>query len=80
MKYNVTLYPVVRVRFDNVEAETMEKAIDIAENEMVQRQQLCGEYADEMHYALVDVVGDEEYDQTKWFSPDPDNGAWKEDN
>lgn len=84
MKFDVHLYPVVRVKFTDVEADSMEEAIRKVESERFYGSgvsfQCHGardcEFADEIPYALVDVQGDEEFDQSKWFLPSKD--GWKE--
>lgn len=74
-KYDVHLYAVVRVKVSGVEACSMENAIEKAEgatplHQMFDRGDM--EYAEEITHYLVDVEGDEEYMQTKWFWYDDD--------
>lgn len=72
--FDVHLYAVVRVKVADVEAPSMETAIERARAEA----DLDGmfatdttQWAEEIVYAVVDVQGDEEYEQSKWFSFDP---------
>lgn len=69
-KYNVHLYATVRVTIEDVEADDMLQAVERAE-EMADLDHLVSsgkaEYAEEILEALVNVVGDEEYLQTRRF-------------
>jgi len=83
-KYNVTLQAAVNVRVSAVEAATPQEAISAA----LDRIDLYGllerskpapkvdftEYAEDVREALVDEVGDEEYDKSRWFLWH--NGQW----
>ena len=70
-KYNVHLYAVVRMRFDDIEADSQVDAISIAEGlDLHKEVENLGrptseatnyEYADENVYFLVDEVGDDQY-------------------
>lgn len=66
--FNVHLYPSVRVMFPNVEAESHDDALRIAQQLFLQQQtrnaNVTGEYADEMNGALIDVVGDDTFIQS----------------
>jgi hypothetical protein len=83
-KYNVTLQAAVNVRVADVEAatpqEAIQKALDrtdlysLLEREKPTPKVDFTEYAEEVREALVDVVGDEEYDQSRWFIWH--NGQW----
>ena len=76
-KYNVTLQVAVNVRVPDIEAATPQEAIASAINKvdlysLLEREKPTlkvgfTEYAEEVREALVDVVGDEEYDQSCWF-------------
>ena len=75
--YNVTLQAVVNVRVPGVEAATQQEAISAALDKvdlysLLERKKPTPkvdfiEYAEEIHEALVDEVGDEEYDKSRWF-------------
>ena len=83
-KYNVTLQAAVNVRVSTIEAPTPQEAIQMAldridlysllEREKPTPKVDFTESAEEVHEALVDVVGDEEYDQSRWFVWH--NGQW----
>lgn len=92
MKFHVNLYATVRVGVANVEAATMEEAIQRAESKALEtfpdlvswneggNPDTAGkceiysvEYAEEIGNALVDVVGDEEFQQSRSFHF---NGNW----
>jgi hypothetical protein len=83
-KYNVTLQAAVNVRVPDVEAATPQAAIEAALDRvdlhgLMERQKPTPKvdftgYAEEVREALVDVVGDEEYDQSRWFIWH--NGQW----
>jgi len=83
-KYNVTLQAAVNVRVSAVEAATPQEAISAALGQvdlygLLERQKPTPkvdftEYAEEVREALVDVVGDEEYDKSRWFIWH--NGQW----
>jgi hypothetical protein len=76
-KYNVTLQAAVNVRVSDVEAATQQEAIEVAidktdlhsllEQEKPAPRVDFTEYAEEVPEALVDVVGDTQYDQSRWF-------------
>ena len=75
--YNVTLQAAVNVRVSAIEAATPQEAIQAALDRvdlysLLERQKPMPkvdftEYAEEVREALIDVVGDEEYDQSRWF-------------
>jgi hypothetical protein len=70
MKYNVHMYAVVRVRVNDVEADSPVEAIRKAEDSVNwydRFDRVDQEFAEEFAYHLVDVVGDEEYEQSQWF-------------
>jgi hypothetical protein len=83
-KYNVTLQAAVNVRVPAVEAATAQDAIEAALDKadlhsLLERQKPTltvgfTEYAEEVNEALVDEVGDEEYDKSRWFLWH--NGQW----
>lgn len=79
MKYYVHRYEIVRMKIGPIEAETMEEAINKSDeladthnyfkngdpiNEHVDHV----ESADECDCFLVDIVGDDEYENSKWFN------------
>jgi len=89
-KFNVHLYAVVRLKVSNVEAESMEEAIEKADasvnvHELVDRaingdaDRECSlahiEYAEEISSAMVDVVGDADFSKTRDFHYS--NSGWK---
>lgn len=86
MKYDVHLYTVVRVKCSGIEADSYKDAIERAEKDFCcydssYHLQQClasgdAEYAEEIVGALVDVVGDESYNQTAYF--DVKNGEYKQ--
>lgn len=66
--FDVHLYPVARVKFSGVSAETHELAAASAAEQFraaPDRHMRNCEYADEMQSALVDVVGDEDHVKTR---------------
>ena len=75
--YNVTLQAVVNVRIPAVEAATPQEAIQAAQDRIdLHRLFRCQrpaadveftEFAEELGDALVDLVGDAEYEQSHWF-------------
>ena len=75
--YNVTLQAAVNVRVSAIEAATPQEAIQMAMDKvdlysLLEREKPTPkvdftEYAEEVREALIDVVGDEEYDQSRWF-------------
>ena len=81
-KYNITLQATVNVRVPAVEAAAPQAAIEAAMDRidlhslMEHRKPApkvdFTEYAEEVREALVDVVGDEEFDQSRWFT-------WRDD-
>jgi len=83
-KYNVTLQAAVNVRVPAVEAATPQEAISAALTRidlysLLERQEPAPrvdftEYAEEVREALVDEVGDEEYEKSRWFVWH--NGQW----
>jgi hypothetical protein len=83
-KYNITLQAAVNVRVADVEAATPQEAIEAALDtvdlhSLMERRKPTPkvdftEYAEEVPEALVDIVGDEEYDQSRWFVWH--NGQW----
>ena len=82
--YNITLQAAVNVRVADVEAATPQDAIEAALDRvdlhsLLERRKPTPkvdftEYAEEVREALVDVVGNEEYDQSRWFVWH--NGQW----
>jgi len=69
-KFDVHLFPVVRLKASGVAAASLRKAIDEALAQTDLYAELAGpdrEYAEELSHFLVDVVGDEQYEQSQWF-------------
>lgn len=83
-KYNVTLQAAINVRVSAIEAAKPQEAIQAALDKVDLYSLLEGEkptprvdfteYAEEVREALVDVVGDEDYDRSRWFIWH--NGQW----
>lgn len=75
--YNVHLYPVVRIMIPNIEATSMEEAVKkatelfypVKDTEFGIHHQF-GEldFADDIVGYLVDIQGDEDYAESKWFN------------
>lgn len=77
MQHNVTLYIVVRVRIDSVEAGTHHQAVKRAlaqfdGHRMFTRPDGSVEYGEEIDDALVDEVGDEEHERSRWYDLNDD--------
>ena len=75
MKYNVHIFTVVRVKVSNIEALSQREAMFHAENQihfhdLFKKDNPEIEWAEEHSHALVDEVGDEEYEKSKWYGPD----------
>jgi hypothetical protein len=76
-RYIVTIQAAVNVRVAAVEASTQQEAISVALDkidlyDLLQRNQptpkvAFTEYAEEVREALVDEVGDEEFERSGWF-------------
>lgn len=83
-RYNVHLFAVVRIKVPNVEAASMieanQKAYDLVGDHLFDYfsndtpRGLPGvehvEYAEELSHCLTDIVGDDEYEQSRWFKND----------
>lgn len=65
MKFRVHLYREMRLTFNDIEAETHEKAADIATNMETDRADACEDCDGNNIAALVDVVGDDEFKNSK---------------
>jgi hypothetical protein len=84
-KYIVTIQAAVNVRVAAVEAATQQDAISVALGridlyDLLQRHQptpkvAFTEYAEEVREALVDEVGDEEFERSGWFLRHKDQWA-----
>ena len=84
-QYNITLHAVVNVRVPSMPAATPHAAITAALDSTdlysaLERQNpIPGveftEYAEEVRAVLVDVVGDQEYEQSQWFTWQHDQWA-----
>ena len=72
-KFDVHVFTVVRLKVAGVAAESPEAAIKAALAHPVHRdldralEPLGAEWAEEHSHFLVDVVGDEEFEQSRWF-------------
>ncbi len=64
-EFNVHLYVCVRVKIDGIRAKGHEAAAEIAVAAFHPEMLKYGEYAEQIHSALVDVVGDDEHIQTR---------------
>ena len=83
-KFNVTLQAAINVRVSAVEAATPQDGISAAMDmvdlySLLERQKPTPKvdftsYAEEVREALVDEVGDEEFDKSRWFGWH--NGQW----
>jgi hypothetical protein len=79
-KYNVHVYPVVRIMIPDIQADSMTEAIDKAErmvsfDALFERDNQGGNwtemsFAEEIAYWLVDMADDPNYNKTTWFIPD----------
>ena len=82
MKYNVHLFTTVRVKVPNVEADTMKDAVRIAEAIPDFGALFDGiapfetAFAEDITEALVDVVGADNFTESKWF--EYMTNGWKE--
>ncbi len=75
--YDVTLHAAVNVRVPGVEADTPQEAIQAALGKvdlysLMERQKPTpevesAEYSENVHEALVDIVGDEKHEQSLWY-------------
>lgn len=65
-KYRVHVMAVIRVPFE-VEAKGQVEAAEKAADMTWGSGNLTGEFADEITSFLVDEVGDEEYDRSRWY-------------
>lgn len=76
-KFTVHLYPEIRTVYDDIEAETMEQAIEVAAQrfEKIPSTMRQGYWEDTIPYALVDVDGDTEFEKTTSFKWQ--NGKWE---
>ena len=66
-RYHVHLYREMRVTFRDVEAATPEEAAEIARGKPTHRADEIEDCDGTDLAALVDVVGDEEYRQSRFF-------------
>ena len=70
-KFNVYLYKAVRIRLEDIEADTQEQAARIADEQLDMRDSLCRSAFEDEEVealgALVDVQGDEEFDESRYF-------------
>ena len=74
MKYEVHIYAIVRVKVVDVEAESQQEAIRNAEARcdlyaLFQQndREPNTEYAEDIDGFLVDEVGDEEHEHSRWY-------------
>ena len=70
-KFEVHVYAIVRVKVENVEANTAQEATGKAEESLDLNEMFNGipnaEYADDVDGFLVDEVGDDQHANSKWF-------------
>ena len=69
-QFDVHLFPVVRLKVSGVHATSPQAAIEKALEQMDLHAYLAnigGEYAEELSHFLVDMVGDEQFSQSRWF-------------
>ena len=72
MKFTVHIYPIVRVTCEDIEAESQQKAIQIAEKAIDFHYLLDDanenvEYAEDIDGFCVDEENDIEYENTVWY-------------
>ena len=70
MKYNVHIYAVVRLKVENIEADTHRDAICSALESVDFYREFEGkrtEYAEDITSYVVDEVGDESYEHTRTY-------------
>lgn len=75
-EFDVNVFAVVRVKVPGIKAESMEKASEMAKDEVIINylSRLTGpdpytvEFADEFSRTVVDVVGDDDYSQSREFT------------
>jgi len=70
-RYDVHIYPIVRVKVSGVEADNQVEAIKKAE-QIIDLHSLLDrddeiEYAEDIDCFLVDEEGDEEYQKSRWY-------------
>lgn len=69
-QYDVHLFPVVRIKVSGVAAASQREAIDaaLAQTDLYAHfnRSEC-EFAEELSHFLVDVGGDNQYEQSRWF-------------
>lgn len=70
--YNVHIYREMRLLFGGIEAETHESAASIARDKATDQADSSDDCDGETIAALVDVVGDEEYEQTRLIDFEPE--------
>jgi len=77
--YNVHIFTVVRVKVCDIEASSHEEAAQKAEtlipfHDLFDRDSTPStpemEWGEEHSHALIDVQGDEEYENSKWLAAD----------
>ena len=69
-RFNVHLFPVIRLLVSDVEADSHRAAVEkaLAMTDLYARFEASdGDYAEEISHYLVDVVGDDEYAESWWF-------------
>ena len=69
-KYNVYVYPIVRVLIKDVEANSQEEACRKAEPEATSWGMRNAEYADDIDGFLVDEHDDPEHERSTWYEKD----------
>ena len=65
MKYNVHLYREMKLFYPDIEAGSMEEAAGMAQNFLTEEAASVEDCDGENIAALIDLVGDEEYSQTR---------------
>src|ERR1700722_13000569 len=69
--YNVHIYRETKLRFDGIEADSPEGAANIARDGLTEDADDMDECDGETSAALVDVVGDEHFTQSRLIEFDP---------
>ena len=71
-RYDVHLFPVIHIKLSKIEAVShraeIEQALETTLTDLPDRLgQIGAEYREEMSHFLVDVTGDAEFRQSRWF-------------
>jgi hypothetical protein len=70
--YNVHIYREMRLKYEGIEAATPEQAAQIAGDKPTHDADEIEDCEGYTSTALVDVVGDEEYQHSRWIDFDPE--------